>query len=87
MRSILAIIAVTLATATVGYAAPMDVVNVTPPNFPGGNSQVCPSSGNSCGVVTFNSDKYVSFGEGICMPLGGNVQSIYVAHCYCTFWK
>jgi hypothetical protein len=92
----ISIVAFILSVATLILAAPVLEVNIEPSIFPSGNftammdSQTaasCPGTNDNCGVVTFNSGQYVSFGQGICMPLGKNVQSIYVARCYCSLWK
>ncbi|KAH6625226.1 hypothetical protein C7974DRAFT_424928 [Boeremia exigua] len=46
----------------------------------------CPAGEGNCGVVTFESGQYVTFGQGTCMQLSGKVQSIYVAKCFCSLW-
>ncbi len=80
-------------------AAPTTEVDLKSLNFPSDDissmlkgrdasgKRFCPPGEDSCGVVTFKSGQYTSFGEGICMQLGNNVESIYVAKCYCSLWK
>lgn len=78
-------------------AAPVEVTDLSSLNFDpedfdtllntcGLEVQACPAS-DICGVVTFSSGTYVSFGEGICMQIKGKIQSIYVGHCYCSTWR
>ncbi|KAJ4366729.1 hypothetical protein N0V95_000058 [Ascochyta clinopodiicola] len=51
------------------------------------DTMTCPSGGSSCGVANFRDGQYVSFGQGVCMQLGKNIESIYVGHCYCSLWN
>ncbi|KAF3009807.1 hypothetical protein E8E13_010136 [Curvularia kusanoi] len=86
-----------LTTLTTG--APTTSGDLTSLNFPAANltamlsargaspQDFCPAGENSCGVVLFKSGTYVSFGQGTCMQLSGNIESIYVAKCYCSLWN
>ncbi|KAJ4987670.1 hypothetical protein SVAN01_06837 [Stagonosporopsis vannaccii] len=97
MRYLMSIIFAALA-AVVVVAAPTAEVTLESLNFPDNeftsmlsthdsNKLInCPRAENNCGVVTFNSGQYTTFGQGTCMQLGRNVQSIYVAKCYCSLW-
>ncbi|KAF9692991.1 hypothetical protein EKO04_009063 [Ascochyta lentis] len=81
-----------LSMVSSSFAAPTTDANPTPHNPPTdsvdtASAITCPNSGSSCGVVNFTSGQYVSFGQGVCMQLGANVQSIYVTRCYCTMWN
>lgn len=97
MRFTLPITTLALSTAAIVTAAPTTSTNVEAIYPPGGLNPLlaardlkvgtqCPAS-NNCGVVTFKSGQFASFGQGICMQLGSNVQSIYVAECYCSLWS
>lgn len=74
------------ALATSAPTTPNSPVTLLAPRAPD-SALTCPGGDNSCGVVTFASGTYVSFGQGTCMQLGGSVQSIYVAKCYCSLWR
>ncbi|KAJ4325761.1 hypothetical protein N0V94_000521 [Neodidymelliopsis sp. IMI 364377] len=97
MVLIASLISILLSIAALVLSAPVADVDTTPLNFPAGSltamldaravSTTCPGTGTSCGVITFNGGQYVSFGRGICMQIAGKIQSIYVAHCYCSLWK
>lgn len=93
---ITALVLMAASTIFAAPTAPTSDVNISALNFPAStlatltgaaDSLTCPSTDNSCGVVTFTSGTFTSFGQGICMQLGGNVQSIYVSKCYCSLWK
>ncbi|KZM18409.1 uncharacterized protein EKO05_0007706 [Ascochyta rabiei] len=95
MRSTIPITTLALFMSTFSSAAPTEA-KLEPVHFPRSNlttkvlsadTMTCPNSGSSCGVVTFASGLYVSFGPGVCMQLGKNIESIYVAHCYCSLWS
>lgn len=98
MRTTLPILAfASLGASLVSW--PNTLVDLAPLNFPSGalNTMLekralqlnaeCPSQPNSCGVVTFKSGTYATFGQGTCMQLGPNVESIYVAKCFCSLWR
>lgn len=77
------------------FAAPTPEANTTPlslsienlnSTIESASALKCPSIGGGCGMVSYTSGDYVSFGQGICMPLGYNIHSIYVANCYCSLW-
>lgn len=88
-----------LALAGLGAALATKPVDLTPLNFPEGAvnnmlsarafqfSADCPADPESCGVVTYKSGLYASFGQGTCMKVGSDVASIYVTKCYCSLWK
>lgn len=86
------LLALLLATTPITSGAPTTTPLNLSPNFSTAtrdltNSAACPNSSKSCGVVTFKGGQYTSFGQGVCMKLGNNVESIYVAKCYCSLWR
>lgn len=99
MRTTLSI----LALASLGTSALVSwsskPVDLKPLNYPPGAlnqmlqkrdfefSAACPAEPNSCGVVTYKSGTYTSFGQGTCTKVGSDVASIYVTKCYCSLWK
>ena len=99
MRSLIFVLALALFAATITSALPAAEVDLALLNFPDGEFTAmltsadiskapdCPKTENSCGVVNFKSGLYTSFGQGTCMRLGSNAQSIYVGNCYCSLWK
>jgi hypothetical protein len=48
---------------------------------------ICPTGYDTCGVVTWKTGKFASFGEGICVQIAGDIDNIYVGHCYCSLWE
>lgn len=97
MRFLTSII-LAVSTAVFVTAAPTTEVNLKSLNFPANeftsmlearnvDSLICPEHTDICGVVTFNDSQYTTFGEGTCIAIGSNVQSIYVSKCYCSIWK
>ncbi|OAL49038.1 hypothetical protein IQ07DRAFT_645045 [Pyrenochaeta sp. DS3sAY3a] len=76
--------------------APTTAADLTSLNFPAGalntllqtsdDKLTCFKSSN-CGVITYKNGTYKNFYEGICIPIGKGVESIYVAHCYCSIWS
>ncbi|OSS51290.1 hypothetical protein B5807_03308 [Epicoccum nigrum] len=51
------------------------------------SSDTCPTGMKSCGVITFRSGTYVGFGEGTCIQIKGDIDTVYVGHCYCSLWE
>jgi hypothetical protein len=47
----------------------------------------CPTGYETCGVVTWKLGTFTSFGEGVCIQLAGDIDNIYVGHCYCSLWE
>lgn len=95
MRSTVCIASLVLSMVSSSFAAPTPEANTTPlslsienlnSTIESASALKCPSIGGGCGMVSYTSGDYVSFGQGICMPLGYNIHSIYVANCYCSLW-
>ena len=47
----------------------------------------CPTGYDSCGVVTWKTGTFSNFGEGACIQIAGDIDTIYVGHCYCSLWE
>lgn len=47
----------------------------------------CPTGYDNCGVVTWKSGTVADFGEGTCIHIAGDIETIYVGHCYCSLWE
>jgi hypothetical protein len=47
----------------------------------------CPTGYDTCGVVTWKSGTFANFGEGVCIQIAGDIDNIYVGHCYCSLWE
>lgn len=47
----------------------------------------CPTGYDSCGVVTWKTGTFSNFGEGACIQIAGDIDNIYVGHCYCSLWE
>ncbi|KAJ4370149.1 hypothetical protein N0V86_008885 [Didymella sp. IMI 355093] len=99
MRTTLPFLALASLGASAAVSWPSKPIDITPLNFPSGalNTMLskrdleltgaCPSQPNICGLVTYKDNTYTNFGQGTCMQLGPNVQTIYVAKCYCSLWN